>query len=93
MKKAWKAIGQDLTSPEWRARHPNYTAPAPVPSLKKYFPDIPDPELVPHRDWDEFALRAWVEKRRQKEKTDVAWKKRQDAIGRYAEAKLVYFSL
>lgn len=48
-------------------------------------PDIPDPELVPHRDWDEFALRAWVEKRRQKERTDAAWKLRQAEVGRYAE--------
>lgn len=75
-------MARNFRDPEWIAKHPNFISNPPVPSLKRYQPQIPDPELVPHRDWDEWALRAWVEKRRLKEKTDAAWRKRQDEIGR-----------
>ena len=71
-----------MRSPEWREKHPNFISPPPVPRFGDYVLDIPDPELVPHRDWDAWALRAWVEKRRHKEKTDAAWVQRQADIGR-----------
>ena len=79
---ARKRIATDLTSPEWRKSHPNYISPPPVPQIKKYHPDIPDPEPIAPHDWTEFELRAWLEKRRRKEKTDAAWQQRQQLIGR-----------
>ena len=82
VKEAKKRIVQDLTSPEWRERHPNYISPLPVPQFKKYQPDIPDPMPIDPHDWTEWELRAWVEKRRRKEQTDAAWHQRQQLLGR-----------
>ena len=84
--KAEAAITKDLMSTTWREQHPDVVYWQPYPFQREYDPDIPEPEPLPQRDWNEFELRAFVEKKRLRATRDAAWHKRQQDIGRYTLA-------
>ncbi|DBA67266.1 TPA: hypothetical protein ACH3X2_001573 [Trebouxia sp. C0005] len=83
IKKAHNAITQDLLSVKWREEHPEVVHWLPYPLRKEYDPEIPEPEPLPERDWTEFELRAWVQKRRWKAGKDAEWHQRQEDVGRF----------
>ncbi len=55
----------------------------PYPTQKEYDPDIPEPEPLPEKHWDEVELRAWLEKRRWRAIKDAEWHERHQNIGRH----------
>ncbi|KAK9824198.1 hypothetical protein WJX72_008470 [[Myrmecia] bisecta] len=61
----------------------DYVRPEPIPLRKQYFPDIPKPEPKSkyYENFNELDLRAIVEKRRMRERSNVLWKQRMDAAG------------
>lgn len=83
IKRAHDAITNDLLSSKWREKHPEVVHWLPYPLRKEYDPEIPEPEPLPERDWTEFELRAWVEKRRWRAGKDAEWNQRQEDVGRY----------
>ena len=83
LKRARDAITNDLLSSKWREKHPEVVHWLPYPLRKEYDPEVPEPEPLPVRDWTEFELRAWVEKRKWKADKDAEWHQRQQDVGRY----------
>ncbi|KAL0056022.1 hypothetical protein WJX82_006799 [Trebouxia sp. C0006] len=83
LKRARDAITNDLLSSKWREKHPEVVHWLPYPLRKEYDPEVPEPEPLPVRDWTEFELRAWVEKRKWKADKDAEWHQRQQDVGRF----------
>lgn len=79
---AHDAITNDLLSSKWRENNPDVVHWMPFPWRKEYDPEIPEPEPLPERNWTEFELRAWVEKRRWRANKDAGWQERQQNVGR-----------
>ena len=82
IQRARGAITNDLLSSKWREKHPEVVHWLPYPMRKEYDPEVPEPEPLPERDWNEFELRAWVEKRKRKAGKDAEWYQRQEDVGR-----------
>lgn len=84
MDKAEDAIMSEMMTSKWRENHPEAVYFQAPPLLKEYDAEVPEPESVPFRDWNEFELRAFVEKRHAKAEEDDVWGQRQQDIGRCA---------
>ena len=86
MEKAEGAIVSEMMTSKWRESHPEAVYFQGPPLIKEYegFTEVPEPEPVPFRDWNQFELRAFVEKRHSKAGEDAVWSQRKQDIGRCA---------
>lgn len=86
MDKAEDAIMSEMMTSKWRENHPEAVYFQAPPLLKEYDADVPEPESVPFRDWNEFELRAFVEKRHARAEEDDVWSQRKQDISRCASS-------
>ncbi|KAL3154335.1 hypothetical protein ABBQ32_013818 [Trebouxia sp. C0010 RCD-2024] len=84
MDKAEDAIMSEMMTSKWRDDHPEAVYFQPPPLHKQYEADVPEPEPLPVRDWNDFELRAFVEKRHWQAREDAVWTQRKQDIGRYS---------
>lgn len=66
--------------------NPQFVGQLPVPHRDQSLDTLPDPTPRERKnpDWDEWALRAYMEKRRAKRESDEVWHQRQAEVGRYS---------
>lgn len=86
MDKAEDAIMSEMMTSKWRDDHPEAVYFQPPPLHKQYEADVPEPEPLPVRDWNDFELRAFVEKRHWQAREDAVWTQRKQDIGRCANS-------
>ena len=84
--KAEDAIMAERMTSKWRDDHPEAVYFQGPPLLKQYEADVPDPEPLPVRDWNDFELRAFVEKRHWQANEAAVWNQHKQDIGRCAVA-------
>lgn len=84
MDKAEDAIMAEMMTSKFRDDHPEAVYFQAPPLLKKYWADVPEPEPLPVRDWNDFELRAFVEKQQWQAKENAVWTQRKQEIGRCA---------
>lgn len=65
--------------------NPDFVGVLPVPNRDRTLDRIPDPgpKDRPNPEWGEWALRAWMEKRRARERSNALWDAKRADVGRF----------